>query len=88
MGKTFSDSRGRPEAPLLDHPGEVAVRRGDHADVELDRRVPPTRSNSCSCRTRRSFGWSSSGISPTSSRKERAAAAPPRSDRSSARSRR
>src|SRR5262249_57461788 len=26
-----------PEAPFLDHPGEVAVRRRDHADVELDR---------------------------------------------------
>ncbi len=31
-------------------------------------RVPPRRSNSCSCRARSSLGCSSSGISPTSSR--------------------
>src|SRR6267143_888165 len=36
--------------------------------VSMDR-VPPKRSNSCSCRTRKSAIWVSTGSSPTSSRK-------------------
>src|SRR5207249_6947182 len=34
-------------------------------------RLLPSLSNSCSCKTRSSFAWSSKGISPTSSRKSR-----------------
>ena len=50
---------------------EVAVRRGDDAHVDLRRLAsPPTRRTSrCSWSTRRSFGCSSSGSSPISSRK-------------------
>src|SRR5262245_56799018 len=39
------------------------------AHVHADRARAPQRSNSCSCKARSSFGWSSSGMSPTSSRK-------------------
>ena len=58
-----------PEGPLADHlrrgPGS-SRRPGARRRVIV--REPPRRSNSCSCSTRSSFGWSSSGMSPTSSR--------------------
>ena len=48
---------------------QIAIGGGDDADVDLDRALPPTRSNSRSWSTRSSFTCTSSGISPISSRK-------------------
>jgi hypothetical protein len=47
---------------------EVAVGRGDDADVAFIGRVPPSRWNSRSCRTRSSFACTVGVISATSSR--------------------
>ena len=60
----------RAESVRADLGREVAVRRGDDADVDRGSAAsPPTRSISRSWRTRRSFACASSGSSPISSRK-------------------
>jgi hypothetical protein len=44
---------------------QVAVGRGDHADIGMDHRVLPRRMNSRSSRTRSSLAWTVGAISPT-----------------------
>ena len=56
------------ELLLIDHRRKIAIGRRDQPRVAAMVRVPPSRSNSRSCKTRRSFGCSSRGISPISSR--------------------
>ena len=52
----------------LDGFSQIAVGRGDDADVRLQGRVPPSRWNSRSCSTRRNFACADRLISVTSSR--------------------
>ena len=59
-----------PERALGDSRVQVAIGRGDHADVDLDRLDGlRCRSNSRSCSTRNSFTCTSGETSPISSRK-------------------
>ena len=51
----------------LDGFPQIAVGRGDHPDVAFRRRVPPSRWNSRSCRTRRNLACAARLISVTSS---------------------
>ena len=57
------------EPPRLDGLLQIPVAGGNHPDIHGIVWGPPTRSNSPSWRTRRSFGCSSRGRSPISSRK-------------------
>ena len=58
------------EPPVLHQRLEVAVGRREHADVHANRLAGRPRARwSRSCSTRRSLAWSSSGMSPISSRK-------------------
>ena len=70
-GRRSGGSRGpRGSVPAATSVAQVAVRRGDDAHVDLLRLRARRRARTrCSWRTRSSFACSSSGRSPTSSRK-------------------
>ena len=73
-GRQFDREHTQPVVQVLAEPAglglrpEIAVRRRDQPHVHPRVRSSPTRSSSPSWRTRSSLAWSSSGISPISSR--------------------